>query len=58
MPKYVFNGEIKQGRGTQKFEREVEADSESHAREKLFSALCSEHSIKRTKIDIESSEEA
>jgi len=58
MSKYRFTGEIKQGRGVQGFEREIEADSLSHAKEKLFSTLCSEHSIKRTKIDIEEEEEA
>lgn len=58
MATYTFSGKIKQGRGTQPFTREVEGESLDHARDKLYSELCSEHSVKRTKIDIENEEEA
>lgn len=58
MTEYVFSGEITQGRGRQPFERTVEADSIKHAKEKLYSSLCSEHSVKRTKIAVEEEGEA
>ncbi|MFB6292206.1 MAG: 50S ribosomal protein L18Ae [Candidatus Nanohaloarchaea archaeon] len=57
MPRYKFSGEIEQGRGTNPFEREVEAESLKHAREKIYSSLGSEHSVPRSKIEIEESEE-
>ncbi len=57
MPTYKFSGEIELGRQKQPFEREVEAESLRHAREKLYSTLGSEHSVKRTKIDVEETEE-
>lgn len=57
MTEYTFSGKIVQGRGTQPFERQVEADSLDHARDKLYSELCSEHSVKRTKIEIEEESE-
>ncbi len=53
MSDYSFSGKMKLGRGTQPFTREVEAESEKHAREKLYSQLGSEHSITRGKISIE-----
>lgn len=58
MAAYSFSGKITQGRGTQPFERTVEADSMKHARDRLYSELCSEHSVKRTKIEIEEESEA
>ncbi|PSH02231.1 MAG: 50S ribosomal protein L18a [Nanohaloarchaea archaeon QH_8_44_6] len=58
MTTYVFSGEVSQGRGVQPFEREVEAETQEHAREKLYATLGSEHSIKRTKIDIQDESEA
>jgi ribosomal protein L20A (L18A) len=57
MESYVFEGRINLGGNLQKFEREVEAESLGHARDKLFSQLCSEHSVKRSSIDIEEYEE-
>jgi ribosomal protein L20A (L18A) len=57
MPTFVFTGEISLGRGKHTFEREVEAESEKHARDKLYSELGSEHSITRGKIEIEDVEE-
>lgn len=41
------------GNEVQKFEREVEAESESHAREKVLSQLGSEHSVSRGNIEVE-----
>lgn len=58
MTEYVFSGKIAQGRETQPFERTVEGDSLKHAKENLYSTLCSEHSIKRTKIEVEEESEA
>ncbi len=57
MPRYKFSGKIEQGRGSSPFEREVEASSLKHAKEKLYSSLGSEHSVPRSKIEIEESEE-
>lgn len=58
MTTYTFTGEITLGRGKHPFERDVEGESKKHAKEKLFSQLGSEHSIKKTKIKIETEEEA
>ncbi|WEL19415.1 50S ribosomal protein L18Ae [Candidatus Nanohalococcus occultus] len=58
MKEYVFSGEITQGKGTQPFERTVEANSMKHAKDKLYSTLCSEHSVKRSKITVEEENEA
>jgi ribosomal protein L20A (L18A) len=58
MTEYVFSGKIKQGKGTQPFERTIEGESLKHAKDKLYSTLCSEHSVKRTKIEIEDEQEA
>lgn len=57
MAAYSFSGKIRQGRGNNPFEREVEAESLDHAREKLYSSLGSEHSVPRSKIEIEDEEE-
>ncbi|MFB6209431.1 MAG: 50S ribosomal protein L18Ae [Candidatus Nanohaloarchaea archaeon] len=56
MTTYTFSGKIDLGREKPEFEREVEAESEKHAREKLYSELGSEHSIGRGKIHIEGKE--
>lgn len=57
MTTYSFSGEISLGKGVQPFEREVEAETMKHAEDKLYSQLCSEHSINRSKLDIEEQEE-
>jgi large subunit ribosomal protein LX len=54
---YTVTGTADMGRETQPFEKELEADSESHARELAFSELGSEHSISRANITIDSVEE-
>ena len=58
MSTYRFSGKIRLGRETHPFEREVEAESENQAEDVLYSQLGSEHSINRSKIEIEDSEEA
>ncbi|MFB6204655.1 MAG: 50S ribosomal protein L18Ae [Candidatus Nanohaloarchaea archaeon] len=55
MPTYRFSGKISLGRGVHGFERQLEAESLSHAEEKLFSELGSEHSVPRSKIEIDES---
>lgn len=57
MTTYRFSGEIELGKGVHGFEREVEADSEEHAEELLYSQLGSEHSANREKIEVEKVEE-
>ena len=53
METYTFSGKIQMGKDEQKFEREVEASSEEHAKEKLLSELGSEHSVTRGSIQLE-----
>lgn len=53
METYTFSGKIQMGKDEQKFEREVEASSEKHAKEKLLSELGSEHSVTRGSIQLE-----
>jgi len=53
MATYTFSGKIKMGQETQKFEREVEAESEKHAKEKVLSELGSEHNTSRGNITLE-----
>ncbi|MCJ7428879.1 MAG: 50S ribosomal protein L18Ae [Candidatus Nanohaloarchaeota archaeon QJJ-5] len=50
------SGTIDLGKETQPFEREVDAESEDHARELIYSQLGSEHGISRANIEIESVE--
>lgn len=57
MSRYEFSGKIEQGRGVQNFSRKVEAESLKHAREKIYATLGSEHSVPRSKIEIEEEEE-
>ena len=57
MTVYTFSGEINLGRSTHGFEKDVEGESESHAKENLYAELGSEHSISRGKISIEDVEE-
>lgn len=53
MTEFEFSGRLDQGRTETGFNRTVEAESEKHAREKLYSQLCSEHSATRGKISID-----
>jgi len=54
---YEFSGEVELGYDTQPFSREIDAESEKHARDKLYSQLGSEHSIGRDKINIDEEKE-
>lgn len=58
MTQYRFTGRLDTGRAETPFEREVDAESVDHGREKVYSQLGSEHSITRSKITIEEGEEA
>lgn len=53
MASYSFSGKIQMGKFQQKFEKEVEAESEKHAKEKLYSELGSEHNVTRGQIELE-----
>lgn len=55
---YEFSGKIQLGREEQPFEKEVEAESEKHAKDKVYSELGSKHSVPRSSIQIDESEEA
>ncbi len=57
MTTYRFSGEIETGMSKRGFEKEIDAESEKHAEEVLYSQLGSEHSINRSKIQIEDQEE-
>jgi len=58
MTTYKFSGKIDLGRDKPGFEREIEAESEEQAESNLYAELGSEHSLNRSKIEIESMEEA
>jgi ribosomal protein L20A (L18A) len=57
MTTYSFSGKIQLGREEHPFEREIEAESEKQAEDNLYAELGSEHSINRSKIELEDSEE-
>jgi ribosomal protein L20A (L18A) len=52
MSEYTFSGKVKIGRETQEFDRTIEAESEKHAREKVYSQITSEHNIETSKIEL------
>ena len=45
------------GRKNQKFEKQVESTSEQYAKEMVKNQIGSEHSVKQTQIEIQSTEE-
>lgn len=57
MNEYRFSGVLDVGMDKTPFERTVEAESEKHGEDKVYSQLGSEHSVTRGKIDIQESEE-
>ena len=57
MTTYSFTGKIQLGREEHPFEREIEAESEKQAEDNLYAELGSEHSVNRSKIELEDSEE-
>jgi len=52
--KFVVKGAVPIGGVKKGFEREVEADNEEAARDKVLALFGSEHGAKRRQIDIES----
>lgn len=54
MAKYVVNGKIGKGANARPFEKQVEADSEKLAKEKVYALLGSNAGLKRPLISIES----
>jgi len=49
---FTVTGEADLGRETQQFETEIEADSESHARELVKSRFGSKHGISRANVRV------
>ncbi|MDY6770408.1 MAG: 50S ribosomal protein L18Ae [Candidatus Nanohaloarchaea archaeon] len=54
---YTVTGEADMGRETQPFEKEIEAESEDHAREIIYSEFGSKHGASRANVTIDSVEE-
>jgi ribosomal protein L20A (L18A) len=54
---YKFSGKINLGIEEQPFSREIEADTEKHGKDKLYSQLTSEHNISRSKMTVDETEE-
>ncbi len=57
MTTYKFSGKINLGIEEQPFSREIEAESEKHGKDKLYSQLTSEHNISRSNVTVEETEE-
>jgi ribosomal protein L20A (L18A) len=57
MTEFRFSGVLDVGMDKTPFERTVEAETEKHAEDKVYSQLGSEHSVTRGKIKIDESEE-
>lgn len=53
MVKYIVNGKIKLQGKERMFEKEIEAQSEKHAREKTYALFGSNSGLKRTNVKIE-----
>jgi large subunit ribosomal protein LX len=51
--KFVFRGSFEKGKRRIRFTREIEADSEKMALEKLYSLIGSNHKVKRVKIKVD-----
>lgn len=54
---FIVSGEADLGKETQPFEREIDAESEDHARDLVYSQLGSEHGISRANVRIDSVEQ-
>lgn len=52
--KFTISGVVRIGKRQRKFKKEVEANSQSHAQDKLFALFGSTNNIKRNKVKIES----
>jgi large subunit ribosomal protein LX len=57
MPMFTVSGRYETDRGTESFERDIEAENESVAREHTFAEFGSHHGLKRSRIDIETVEQ-
>lgn len=57
MTTYSISGTVDMGRKNQKFEKQVESASEQYAEEMVKNQIGSEHSVKQTQIEIQSTEE-
>ncbi len=51
--KFVFRGWFEKGKRKIRFTKEIEAENEKLALEKLYSVLGSNHKVKRNKIHVE-----
>ena len=51
--KFVFRGWFEKGKRKMKFTKEIEAENEKLALEKLYSVIGSNHKVKRVKIHVE-----
>ncbi|MFP3950381.1 MAG: 50S ribosomal protein L18Ae [Candidatus Micrarchaeia archaeon] len=52
MDKFKITGEMKVGEEYRKFTKEVEANTENHARETVFALIGAQNGIKRTNVRI------
>lgn len=52
MLNYVVEGKVKMGREVHDFKKDIDADSEDMAKEKLYSLLGGDHGVSRNKIQI------
>ena len=52
MLNYVVVGEVKMGREMHEFKKEIDAESEKMAKERLYSLLGGDHGVSRNKIKI------
>jgi ribosomal protein L20A (L18A) len=57
MPVFTVKGKVDMGRRTQTFTHELEAETEQHARQLLYTKYGSEHAADKTSITITSLEE-
>ena len=57
MTEFKLSGKVELGIEEQTFTREIEAETEKHAKDKIYSQLTSEHNISRSKVEIEETEE-
>ncbi|MDR5673027.1 Ribosomal protein L20A (L18A) [Halalkaliarchaeum sp. AArc-CO] len=53
MAQFVVSGRFQTREDKQPFERTIDAENESVAREHVFSQFGSEHGLKRTQVEIE-----
>ncbi len=54
---FTIKGTAEVGRETLPFEKEIEAETEKHAKDVLYSMYGSKHGVNRSKVNIEKIEE-